>query len=111
MSKPGVPLDFTVERQGVSQPLHFVLQPRRDPQSGLLGIGISPGASTVLLTKDKDEDGVIEKVMKKSGLTNAGVTPGMKMVSASGAEVQAYHDFADKIRASNGDDVPTTWTS
>src|SRR5262245_5693579 len=46
MSKPGIDIQLTVERAGVSQPLQFTLRPEKDPSSGLLGIGIEPGKST-----------------------------------------------------------------
>ena len=109
MSRPGVPVELVVQRAGFSVPLRFRLNPAKDPVSGLLSIGISPASSTTLLSKDDGE--VIQKILKKTGLSEAGVQLGMQMIRAGGQSVQTYEQFRQQVQDSEGKSIVTEWTA
>jgi regulator of sigma E protease len=107
MSKPGVPVHLRIKRHGVAEPLEFDLLPEKDPYSGLLSIGVGPGKSTTLW--DKDEQNILSEVLTETGLSVAGVKPGMQMVRANGREVQTYEQFQQIVERSEGIAVMTEW--
>ncbi|MCH8164529.1 MAG: site-2 protease family protein [Planctomycetes bacterium] len=108
MAKPGQTLKFTVQRAGVSAPLEFLLTPEKDPGTGLLGIGVYPARSSTLLA---DDDGRLTEMLVELGLFDAGVRPGMRLVSAGGQRIETYEQFQEVVRQSGGRPVPTAWTA
>lgn len=108
MSRPGSTLSLTVERAGVEQPLTFLLQPEKDPATGLLSIGVAPGASTTL-SNERDGAEIVAQLLERSGLTAAGVKPGMTLVSVNGREVTAFGQLTRAARESHGEALQTQW--
>ncbi len=106
MSRPGQALRITVARDGEAEPLHFTVMPAHDSRTGLLGIGIAPGASNKLVN---DSRGELEKILAAMGLAQQGVEPGMTLVSAEGLPIQRYQQFADVVENSDGQPVRTKW--
>lgn len=109
MSKPGVPIELKVNRAGFDQPLTFTLQPERDEQSGLLGIGIYPGASTTLVAEDELD--LLPSVLQRMELDVAGVKPGMRLLSVNGEAVSTLGQVQRAADASNGQPLSTVWSS
>ncbi len=107
MARPESVLQFIVERPGVSEPLTFRLEPRKDPATGLLGIGIAPGASTKLAADDSTE--AIAALLERLGL--AGVQPGMTLLSVNGADITTFGQVAHAARNSHGQALRTQWAS
>ncbi|MHC4910899.1 MAG: site-2 protease family protein, partial [Planctomycetota bacterium] len=107
MGRPGVPIDLTIEREGIDEPLQFTVVPTKDKTSGLLGLGIVPGASTRLL--DDDRTGVVQSLLEDAGLWDAGVRPGMTLQTVGGRVIKTYEQVADVIAQSDGAPVTTTW--
>jgi regulator of sigma E protease len=107
MSKPGVPLRLTVKRPGVDVPLEFTIVPKRDEVSGLLSIGILPGASTIL--ESNDQGGLLTQILEQAGLGQAGVRPGMRMIAVDGVPVRTYSEFNRQVISSEGKPLQTQW--
>jgi regulator of sigma E protease len=109
MAKPGEKLALRVERPGLSEPLEFLIAPQKDPTTGLLGIGVSPGLSTRLFAGDDAE--VVGAFLDELGLGAAGLRPGMKLVSAAGKPIETYEQLHAAVEQSGGRPVPTVWTA
>jgi len=108
MSKPGVPVSLVVEREGVREPLRFELLPEFDESTRLLTIGVAPSSSTRLI------DGnigtlKIESELSKAGVAQAGVKPGMQLMTADGQPVRTFEQLERMIRAKDGESVTTQW--
>jgi regulator of sigma E protease len=108
MGRPGRPLALRVARPGVDLPLNFNITPRRDPASGLLAIGVAPAFSTRL--DDWTTEPAITAAIEESGIAEAGVEPGMRMIRAAGRAIGTYEEFAQVIARSRGEPVETQWT-
>lgn len=108
MSKPGDVVRLEVRRAGVASPLHFTLTPQRDAMTGLLGIGVYPGASATL--SHKDETGILSRLLQRSGLTAAGVEPGMTLLSANGHSIETYGQLEAAANRAAGEPLHTIWT-
>ncbi len=107
MAKPGQVLSIEVRRPGVSEPLEFRIQPEKSA-SGLLGIGVDPGRSTTLLQDDKD--GSLQEYLVRINLAQAGVAPGMSILSAAGRPVDTFEQFQVIVEELDGEPVPTQWS-
>ncbi len=110
MSRPGHTLELSVERAGVDQPLEFAITPEKDANSGLLGIGIAPGASTTRAGEHDDPSGALREILTRLGLTEAGVEPGMTLISVNGREITAFGQLAQAAKDSGGAPLQTQWT-
>ena len=108
MARVGQMLSLQVERPGLAEPLEFRMVPKKD-LTGLLGIGIDPGSSTQLRADDKA--GTLLEYLTEIGLTEAGVRPGMKIITAGGRPVESYEQLRPVIRELDGKPVPTVWTA
>jgi regulator of sigma E protease len=111
MSRPGRPLELAVERAGVSEPLAFSITPEKDPGTGLLSIGVAPGASTTLYA-DKGELAQMQTaLLERTGLKAAGVEPGMTLAEIDGEAITAFGQIAVAARRSQGRALQTRWTA
>ena len=108
MSRPGSQITLTVQRAGCPEPLLFAMTPRVDAATGLLSIGAVSGSSTTLIRKDSRQLRVID-LLDEIGLSPAGVTLGMQLVSAAGAPISTYEQFQARVAAGDGRPVPTVW--
>ncbi|MDG2201159.1 MAG: site-2 protease family protein [Phycisphaerales bacterium] len=107
MGRPDVDLHFTVQREGVSEPLQFTMRPRTEPVSGLMGIGIMPASSTRLLPVD--EFPLLPSYLDRIGLGGQGIEPGMTLSTVDGEPVWNYEAYSQLSESSNGAGLMTTW--
>ena len=114
MARPGKPIELTVERRDVAQPLRFSITPEISPFSGMLEIGIGPAASTrvqpVELTPA--EESRWREATARVGLD--GVMPGMRLASIGPADraaadafapAESAQDVVDALRAADGSPI------
>ena len=108
MVRPGHDLVFEIEREGMASTVQFLVRPSVDEVSGLLAIGIGPASGTLLAT---DEEAVpfVDRMLLRTGLAEAGVTAGMRLIESAGEEVRTFAQVQDAARASGGDPIPTRW--
>jgi regulator of sigma E protease len=93
------PLKIEVERPGVNGRVKFAVTPRLDPDSRLLGIGIGPAASGVLM--DSKVSTVREQMKSSLGLEGfPQLEPGMKLTNFA-----SWHELEQAINASDGKPV------
>ncbi len=107
MSRPNVPVNFTVQRDGVDEPLNFAIEPVRDPVQGLRSIGVMPAFSLELPRPDRT--GAISNALRQAGLWEQGVRPGMAMIEANGRSVATYQEFRTVFEQADGEPVQTSW--
>jgi len=110
MSKPGVPITLAVEREGFSQPLRFNLLPEKDSTTGLLSIGLAPGASA-RLSQGRIGSLNIQEALEQAGVAQQGVQPGMLMITAEDQPVRTFEQYQRILQSRNGADVVTQWRS
>jgi regulator of sigma E protease len=108
MSRPGRSLDLLVERPGMEQPLRFVMMPKVSPVTELLSLGIFPGASSTLSHDSKDVP--VELALRRSGLSEQGVRPGMRLVTVNGLAVTTFGEMDQIASETAGAPLQTTWT-
>jgi len=101
LARNGSSLALTVERESQPSGLAFHVTPKVDPNQGLLTIGVSPPTS---LEVAKFGKGVV------NGLTEAGVSTGMRITKVNGQPVWDYADYHRAVTASQGQDVTVTFT-
>ena len=109
MARPGESIGLRVRRAGFDEPLRFTITPEEGVEGGLLSIGVYPGASTSLLGGEAAPD--VERYLRELGLAQAGVQPGMRLVSANGREVATHGELRQIVGASGGRPVRTIWTA
>lgn len=81
MARPSRPIDLTVERSGVAQPLRFSIVPQVARTTAMLEIGVNPAQSPVLRSaRGGAEMTAWVEAMQSIGL--AGVQPGMRLTRA-----------------------------
>ena len=107
MAKPRRLLRVEVEREG--ELLTFEMEPEKDPSTGLLGIGITPGRSNVLFGGQDAER--VQQLLDKVGLGEAGVRSGMALVSAGGRPIEAYEQLEELAERSGGEPVRALWSA
>ncbi len=107
MSRPGLPVRFAVEREGVDDLLRFSLAPEHDAATGMRSIGVAPARSTTLI--DKDDDGQISAILEQVGLLDQGVRPGMRLLSVNGRPASTFEQLAELVAQSDGSPVTTSW--
>lgn len=120
MARPGKPINLTVERAGVPQPLEFTILPETSPYSGMLEIGIGPAASTrvqpVELTPA--EETRWREATALVGLD--GVMPGMRLDfigpadragTESFAPATSAQDIVDALRDADGAPITLAFTN
>jgi regulator of sigma E protease len=98
-----------VERTGIGEPLVFEIEPEKDAATGLLGIGISPGRSNRLYPDN--EEGTLAEGLDLLGIGEAGVEPGMELVTAADTPIYAYEQLEAIVSGSEGRPVPSMWTA
>jgi regulator of sigma E protease len=107
MAGPDEPISMTVRRDGVD--LTFSMLPIK--RNGLLSIGITPASSTQLGgAEDEDDAALIASFLKGTDLWDAGLRPGMQVLTADGQPVNSLGQFQDIMTASGGGVVATTWS-
>ncbi len=107
MGRPGVPLEMTVERPGVSAPLEFNVVPELDPLTGMLEIGVGPGATNRLLGESAGEG--LHELLEEVGLARQNVKPGMRLVEAAGTAVTTFEQFGLRVAEHGGPAIMTRW--
>lgn len=107
LSSPGTALHLSVERRGVPEPLQFDITPKKDPSSGMLGIGVAPAYSTTLRMAGEVQG--FEELLDRLGLGEQGVKPGMTLLRVDGQPVTAIQQLGQIVDASDGSPVATEW--
>jgi regulator of sigma E protease len=108
MAHPDRELVVSVDREGFDAPLRFSIRPKQDESSGLLAIGITPAAGN-RLADDEEIRGFIDRLLLRTGLAEAGVAPGMTLVSAAGEEVRSFDQVKASAARSEGRAIATRW--
>lgn len=81
MAAKGSKLDFVVKRVGVMDPLRFSIEPKFDPGTRFMAVGVAPAQSTTLANqKSQDDRKSFEKLLSLYGLQ--GAVAGAKLTSA-----------------------------
>ena len=96
LGKGGVPVDFTVQRDGEAGPLTYAITPVASPLDGLLYVGIAPPST---LTLGETADG---KAAASTRYVEAGVEAGMSLVAVNGKPVDDEGDFERAVAAADG---------
>lgn len=91
-------LHLEVERPGHDQPLHFNMQPIRDPDMGMRAIGVAPISSLEVGLLDRD-----------GPIYAAGVRPGMVATHAAGRPLDSYVDLLNILGEHRGMAAPVTF--
>lgn len=107
MSKRGDPVAIQVRRAGIAEPLDFRVRPEIDPETGMLGIGVSPAQSNQISPKLSPAD--VTMVASSRGIT--GLAPGMRLVAVNGQPAKSPNDVQRAVDASNGSPVIATFES
>lgn len=115
MARPGKPINLTVERAGVAQPLEFAILPETSPYSGMLEIGIGPLPSTRIIDIPRTPETLERWREATASVGLEGVMPGMRLASTSGADAHpnsqstgrltpasTANDIVNAIRAADG---------
>lgn len=92
MAKPGHELEVIVRRPGIETPLRFRMAPERDRTSGMLSIGIGSASSTAI-TQERSSRVFVETLLASTGLADAGVRAGMRLVEAGGQPIGTYQEL------------------
>ncbi len=103
LASPNETLRLTVQRDGESKPLVFPVTPREDEHTKLLSVGIARPISLTL--NDPGQGGTLPKV-----LTDAGVGPGMRVVSVDGQAIKHYGQFELAVADARGQPVSVVFT-
>jgi regulator of sigma E protease len=106
MARPGRSLRFDVERDG--RRLTFPIEPQLDETSGLLSVGIVPAAGTTLAADDEIRP-MVDRVLAETGLLEAGVAAGMRVVEIDGTPAKTFDQVQSAVAASDGRAIPTRW--
>lgn len=107
MGRPDVPITLEVKRAGYDEPLVFTMTPERDPSQGVLAIGVMPGFTTQLQTRDRQ--GNVQRVLHDAGLTEQGIKPGMVLTHANGEAIDTFEQLDRIVQQSDGRPIETTW--
>ena len=105
LANPETSLNMAIQRDGVDQPLHYVMTPKISEQSQqLLSIGIEPPMSLEVL--DPGKKGTLPKL-----LAQAGVQPGMSVVAVNDKPVTRFDQFQNGITNAMGQPVTVTFAN
>ncbi len=99
MSEPDKPLNITIQRPGIEEPIEFEITPRVGQTSNLREIAIAPPFTSQIDPQFAKNDDWI-KAFDTLGLT--GVEPGMRLVSLGDDPVENAADAIEIVKGSNG---------
>ncbi|MFM7134629.1 MAG: site-2 protease family protein [Planctomycetota bacterium] len=119
MARPDATLLVEVERDGTTT--LFKVKPERDPNLGLLSIGVDP-ARSIEVTSVRASRDAVERVLaevpardparpdERGTLASLGMQPGARLVRAGGVETRTFAEIASSVTA-DGAPVPITWAN
>ncbi|MCA9285253.1 MAG: site-2 protease family protein [Phycisphaerales bacterium] len=107
MGRAGVPLELRLERAGVPVPLEVSVEPAADARSGLLSIGVDAASGTTLTTEPELRR-FVDLALARTGLDQAGVRPGMTLLSVDGRPVRAWQQVESAVQP-DGAPLATVW--
>ena len=102
LASPGETLELTVSRDGEVSPLHFPITPKEDQTTQLLALGVRRPISLEVETPDPGQSLPIL-------LQDAGVKPGMRVISVDGEPIRHYEQFNQAVAQGRGVSVPVTF--
>ncbi|MBX3357511.1 MAG: site-2 protease family protein [Phycisphaeraceae bacterium] len=101
MARKGRPIDITVQRRGRPEPLRVTVEPKEDPETRMLQVGIAPASSTTVITpKGAENLKQFRRIAEDSELP--GLEPGMVLKSIDGSPAHSLADLSLAARNSNG---------
>ncbi|TVQ32286.1 MAG: hypothetical protein EA376_06465 [Phycisphaeraceae bacterium] len=101
LAKRGRPLDLTIDRPGVDEPLRFLIEPRESDVTRLLELGVAPPISTTIHDpRRRSQQNVITDILARLGYDD--LAPGMRMVSLDGEPVETLNEVAVIFREADG---------
>jgi regulator of sigma E protease len=111
MTAKNQPIDLTVERPGVAEPLRFAIVPRINDLTRMLDIGIGPAASGKLVGSrfTARESADFKRMLKDRGLPE--LEPGSVLVSVGGQPAESFYDLSRAIARSGSQAVLATFRS
>ena len=109
-ANPGEAVEFQLEgaEDGTKRTVQMV--PEMNPQTGLLGVGLTPASSATLI-KDQTAAEYIGPLLEGAGLENSGIGPGWTITRIGGAPIETWNTWAEGIDDAKGVPVQVTWKS
>lgn len=105
MSRPGRPVQLTIRRDGLPDPIEFRIAPEPGSATGLLELGVEPPRSATLIElRSPAERAAWTQLAESIGLS--GVEPGMTLVRVGSIEpVRSAQDLRRAMDQSGGEPV------
>lgn len=105
IARAGGSVEMRVERDGVAEPIVFVVKPQRDQETKLLSMGVGPAVTTTVYEADNgNERAIWNKARTRIGFDT--VEPGAQLISANGiTDLPTGQSLAGVFAASDGSDV------
>ena len=108
-SNPGESVQFELREPGSDQVRTVEILPEMNPQTGLLGVGLSP-ASSATLVQGEAAGALMQPTLDDAGLGATAIGPGWSITGVEGHPVETWTNWADRIDAAEGRPVSVTWT-
>lgn len=107
MARAGRPIELSVSRGDLPEPLRFRITPEKSEFTGLLELGFGPTFSSSLRAP-RDAAARARFNAELARLGPAGLEAGDRIVEAGGVAVASFHELDRAFRASGGRAVPLT---
>lgn len=108
LARRGEPIAMTVQREGVSQPLHFSIIPEVEPLTKVLFIGAGFAVSNQLRQIDDPATAAqVELAFARLGID--GLKPGMKLVEVDGKPARSAYDLDEAATRNAGKPVTSVF--
>ncbi len=102
MASRGHPVDLTVAREGVEQPLRFAIVPSVNDQTRILDLGVGVAAGNEVLGRGWSPARRAEIARTLAGRGLDGIEPGMRLVGVEGRPARSFYDLQRAVAASRG---------
>ena len=109
-SDPGEEVQFELRGAGGDQTRTVTILPEMNPQTGLLGVGLTPASSATLVQGDATS-ALMQPTLDEAGLGATAIGPGWSITQVEGHPIETWNNWAERIDAANGRPVTVTWTA
>ncbi|MEE2681323.1 MAG: site-2 protease family protein [Planctomycetota bacterium] len=109
-SNPGEKVQFELRGAESDQTRTVEILPEMNPQTGLLGVGLTPASSTTLV-QGEDAGALMQPTLEDAGLGATKIGPGWSITGVDGHPTDTWNNWAERIDASEGRPVSVTWTA